>query len=352
MDRGVAMCLRVVLLAAALALPTVASAAPLPLEDGFEAVASGDYPDETGWQVVSLGKSAWVSEEVAFSGSRSFRVDCWPWSPSVHAIAPDEMPDRVSFEASVYVDAKYGLAGLVGFLATNASGSSMWNSFRVDRAGWVEFYGEDVSYVGPYQPGTWCTVGADLDYSSLTADLWLDGQLVAEGVPIVPKAFASSLLGDIALSQFGVNAVNTYAGRSFVFSNLVYVDDVMLWEPASVLSVAIDIKPGSETNPVNRRSRGLLPVAVLSDEAFDATEVDPATVSLLGAGIAVKGRHQRYQVHREDVDGDGLTDLLCHFETDGLDFGQLEDGQAVLRGLTSGGQEFEGWDAVRVVPRR
>ena len=39
--------------------------------------------------------------------------------------------------------------------------------------------------------------------------------------------------------------------------------------------VTIDIKPGSDPNSINLGSAGVIPVAILSSEAFDATTVDP-----------------------------------------------------------------------------
>ena len=44
------------------------------------------------------------------------------------------------------------------------------------------------------------------------------------------------------------------------------------------LDVVIDIKPGSETNPVNVKSKGVIPVAILTTADFDATSVDHTTV--------------------------------------------------------------------------
>ncbi len=46
--------------------------------------------------------------------------------------------------------------------------------------------------------------------------------------------------------------------------------------------VDIDIKPQSCPNPFNTKAKGVLPVAVLGTEDFDATTVDPATVLLEG----------------------------------------------------------------------
>jgi hypothetical protein len=351
MDRGDVTVVRVLLLVAALALPTAASAASLPLEDGFELVAAGDYPEATGWEILSLGKSAWVSGPTTFSDSKSFRLDCWPWAASVHYLQLDEVPDEISYQASVYVDPNDGLAGYVGFMTGDDTNQYAWNAFRVDGAGPVEFHGQDVVYVGQYSTETWCTVRADLDYQSLTADLWLDGNLVLEDVPIVPKLFTDPVLGEVALDRFGLGSPNIYPGELFVFSNVVYFDDLVLQNGESTLAVTIDIKPGSYPNPINPRSQGSLPVAILSDGEFDATQIDVTTLSLLGAGVATRGRQERYLAHEDDVNGDGLLDLVCQFESRYLDLGQLVDGWATLTGVTDGGQEFEGWDEVTVVPR-
>ena len=67
-----------------------------------------------------------------------------------------------------------------------------------------------------------------------------------------------------------------------------YVDNVTLLSPPAVVTVTIDIKPGSYPNPINMGSHGVTPVAIVSTVDFDATTVNPETVSLAGAGVAVR----------------------------------------------------------------
>jgi len=55
--------------------------------------------------------------------------------------------------------------------------------------------------------------------------------------------------------------------------------------PPPHIEVAIDIKPTSCPNPVNLKSKGVLPVAVLGNDEFDVTLIDPATVVLSREGI-------------------------------------------------------------------
>jgi hypothetical protein len=325
----------------------------LPLEDGFETVAAGDYPDETGWLTLYYGKSAAVSDAAAADGSNSFRLDCWPWSAAAEYVFLDEVPDLVTFEASVRVDPQYGLAGDVGFMKSVAGDGLLWNFFRIDgEAGQVEFFGDGVWLLGGYTLGTWCTVRADLDYQDQTADVWLDGAQVLAGVPIMPKEFYSSSMGDVALDKLTLVANNYYDGIPFVFSNVVYFDDLKVWTGGASVSVDIDVSPGGNPNVINCRSRGVVPVAILSSDSFDATQIDVSTVGLSGAAVAMRGRHARYMAHTEDVNGDGLLDLVLQFETQQLDFEQLREGSAVLAGTTLDGQDFGGSDEVVLVGRR
>jgi parallel beta-helix repeat protein len=119
---------------------------------------------------------------------------------------------------------------------------------------------------------------------------------------------------------------------------------------AEVLEVDIDIKPGSYPNAINLGSYGLIPVAILSSEEFDATTVNPETVELAGAGVAVRGKSNKYMAHEEDVDGDGLVDLVTQVATENLDPGQFQDGSAVVTGATYEGQQITGTDEITIVP--
>lgn len=108
-------------------------------------------------------------------------------------------------------------------------------------------------------------------------------------------------------------------------------------------AVSIDIKPGSEPNSINPKSKGVIPVAILTTDTFDATTVDADTVRF-GPGAAVKA-HKK--VHVEDVDSDGDLDLVLHFRTQdtGIVCG---DTSASLVGATFGGQAIEGSDSIKV----
>jgi hypothetical protein len=110
------------------------------------------------------------------------------------------------------------------------------------------------------------------------------------------------------------------------------------------LAVEIDIKPGSFPNSINPKSKGVIPVVILSTPTFNATTVDPLSVKF-GLNNAVE-THRRG--HIEDVDHDGDLDMMLHFSTQeaGIQCGAT---QASLTGQTISGQAITGTDAIVTV---
>ena len=128
---------------------------------------------------------------------------------------------------------------------------------------------------------------------------------------------------------------------------------VLLCEP--VLVVEIDIKPGSYPNAINLGSHGLTPVAIFSMVGFDATSVDPNTVNLAGAAVAMRGK-DKFMAHKEDANGDELVDLVVQVAIDDLreflESNQDAFGHVVLplTGSTYDGEAIEGEDEIIIVP--
>jgi hypothetical protein len=115
-----------------------------------------------------------------------------------------------------------------------------------------------------------------------------------------------------------------------------------------VAQVTIDIKPGSFPNSINPKSRGKIPVAILSTADFDA----PSDVDWDSLTFGPTGDEESLAFcspSPEDVDGDGLYDLVCHFYTQETGF-QCGNTEGILKGHTVGDVQIEGSDSVRVVP--
>jgi hypothetical protein len=112
------------------------------------------------------------------------------------------------------------------------------------------------------------------------------------------------------------------------------------------VAVEIDIKPGSDPNSINPSLEGDLPVATLGSASFDVAEVDVNTLAFGSSGAPFDHSHGP---HFEDVNGDGLTDLMAHFriEETGIAFGDMD---ACVTGETLDGSPFKGCDAVRTGP--
>jgi hypothetical protein len=107
----------------------------------------------------------------------------------------------------------------------------------------------------------------------------------------------------------------------------------------------IDIKPGSVVNPINPKSKGVIPVAILSSDVFDATQIDYQTIRFGPAGAEIAHKHP----HLDDVNGDGIMDLMLHFRTQdtGIMSGDIE---ACLSAMLMDGTAVSACDAIVTVP--
>jgi uncharacterized delta-60 repeat protein len=117
-------------------------------------------------------------------------------------------------------------------------------------------------------------------------------------------------------------------------------------DPVGVTPVKIDIKPGDYPNIIDLGSKGTIPVAVLSSRDFDAPK--QVTTTSLKFGRTGSEASLASCSPPQDVNKDGLLDVLCHFTATKTEF-RLGDTQGVLTGTTSGGDAIRGTDSVVVV---
>ena len=178
--------------------------------------------------------------------------------------------------------------------------------------------------------------GATVNYS--TNDLWQNTRGATDGNPV--DGGGNMWEDPLYNADYTLQAGSPCIGAGSGGQDMGVIFDECGCAPP-VIEVAIDIKPGSDPNSINLGSKGVVPVAVLTADEFDATTVDPATVLFAGAP----------PVHwaLEDVDGDGDVDMILHFKTQalGLDATSTE---ATLTGSTYDEQEIQGTDTVRIVP--
>jgi len=199
-----------------------------------------------------------------------------------------------------------------------------------------------------------------------TAILYLDGVNVSSGVSYPPTP-------DSKDRPFAIGAHSTIAAYFDgtiddvrVYDRALSAEEIwQLYQEGLSVLVAIDIKPQSCPNPLNLKSRGVLPVAVLGSEDFDVNSIDAASIRL--ADVAPI-RSSFEDVATPVADGnececttegpDGYTDLTLKFKTQEIveklinAYGELAGGQMLsltLTGALYDGTLIEGTDCVRLV---
>jgi hypothetical protein len=132
-------------------------------------------------------------------------------------------------------------------------------------------------------------------------------------------------------------------------------------QPAGPHTIAVDIKPQSCPNPLNTKSKGVLPVAILGTEDLDVFDIDLSSISLEGVAPV---RNDLEDVATPFNGGpiincldcteqgpDGFTDLTLKFDTREVvaAIGEVIDGECLILRITGSlldGTTIEGDDVV------
>lgn len=138
------------------------------------------------------------------------------------------------------------------------------------------------------------------------------------------------------------------AGSPFHTSGIGGFESLATYPSKScTLEVNIEVKPGDADPAINSQAQGTIPVAILASSTFDPiTQVD--TTSLKFGPSGTENSLAFCNADGEDVNGDGLPDLVCHFNTQASGF-QIGDTQAKLTGKTFTGTPITGTAAVTIV---
>ena len=147
---------------------------------------------------------------------------------------------------------------------------------------------------------------------------------------------------------------------------LMIAPAVMLAAPASAngaINIAVDIKPGSDSNPLNVNSKGVLPVAILGTEDFDVMAVNASTVVLTWRGISLPppvggvppdDGVPPLRCAYEDVNRDGFMDIVLKYSMKAagpLTITREASGplDIMFKGELLDGTPIVGYDTVRVI---
>ena len=156
------------------------------------------------------------------------------------------------------------------------------------------------------------------------------------GVSSNPRNFLDG--GILASNVLGLNSNGTY---TLVISGV----------SPSLLRIEVDIRPGngSESAPINARSKGNIPVALLSSSQFNAPEVDRKSLRFGARGN--ESSLLRCNKGDTDVNNDGKPDLVCHFDTQTSAFAP-GDIKGIVTGNLKDGRRFEGTGPIKIVPAK
>jgi hypothetical protein len=118
----------------------------------------------------------------------------------------------------------------------------------------------------------------------------------------------------------------------------------------SVIQINIDVKPGTigESAPINPKSKGNIPVALLSSADFNPLEVDQQSLRF---GAEGKESSLLRCNKGEYINADDKLDLVCHFDTQAAGF-EPGDLEGIVTGSLKDGRRFEGHGLIKVVPMK
>lgn len=124
---------------------------------------------------------------------------------------------------------------------------------------------------------------------------------------------------------------------------------------AGKTNISVDIKPDGYPNAINLGSNGVVPVAVCSTPAFDPRTIDPASLTLAGAGLGVKGNGSlMYSYGNVASCGSDTTypDLIVQVVTQALQLTSSNVFATVsANSNTTPTMHYRGCDTIQIVPQ-
>ena len=166
---------------------------------------------------------------------------------------------------------------------------------------------------------------------------------VADKVIRIGDTLSGLGVADLDFGRDGFNDLGQIA-----FGALLFDGSTGIYRADPIIELTINIKPGDSIGSINPKSKGNIPVAILSTVDFNApARTDVATLTFGRTGdepsldFCNKGS--------KDINGDGLPDLVCHFATSQSGF-QSGDTEGIVKGKTFEGLPLRGRDLVQVVP--
>ncbi|MDH4201697.1 MAG: DUF4465 domain-containing protein [Phycisphaerae bacterium] len=169
-------------------------------------------------------------------------------------------------------------------------------------------------------------------------------------VDLSPLGAVISLEFTMESSDMGAFGINT--PTYFGIDNLTTVP--------KPIDVVVDIRPGSQINPVSTRSNGCLPITISGTESFDIESIDTDLLCLQGVACLRSFKvdvsaptPESESTQPTTLGGDGYEDLVAVFDVQEIiaALGDVSDGQVwqlALTGTLNDGTPIQGSDEILI----
>ncbi len=281
------------------------------------------------------------------------------------ADTPLLLPQQGTLDLWVNPSFLSGIHGIIGTFGTSNGDDRLWVTARGPEGGLgvgpnqlvVNLGSRSINEIvvpSPLVVGTWTHLALTFDYSNHQYVLYVNGDAAATSTAIRNAPTQAISFGavdsDFAQNFFfpGIMDEVTLYNRVLDASEIQDIYDAGSAGKCKVTTVDIDVRPWNKRNPINYRGHGVLPVAILSAEGFDASsQVDQNSLTF---GATGNEKSLAFCNHKpKDFNRDGVKDdLVCHFyiEVAGFNCG---DAKGFLKGNALNGNAFEGEDLVRII---
>ena len=206
-----------------------------------------------------------------------------------------------------------------------------------------------IALFGPDPANTFGNYFRHAQSNDMTSSQALDDGSLAKRDSFIQYTLTADGTWTVGVSTSGKGFIN--GGALTVFSQTQFSTGpyklIISGVTPSMMQVNIDVKPGqTKDSRLNPKSRGVIPVAILSKEGFKPLEIDQSSLGFGSSGDeqSLQGCHKQ----GKDLNGDGVPDLVCNFDNEKANF-EVGETTGVVKGKAAG-KMFEGRGDLKVFP--
>lgn len=186
----------------------------------------------------------------------------------------------------------------------------VWQNFSIDVSVATGNNSLNIVSVMPFEDKLWM---ADFNSNDLF-ELAKDGSFTGR---VIDLSQTTTLGGDI-LNNILYTSFPNFQGEPLIRIKTYDITNITTVTPVNLIQLSLDIKPQSCPNPLNVKSKGVLPVAILGSNDLDVTKVNQSTIILEGI-TPLRSSFEDVATPRGDLacteEGpDGFVDLALKFD--------------------------------------